>query len=225
MAVLRSLTRGPASAAAKAATALGIADPAPEADRLAQLQGAADSAAGNLQAAREDLELAHFELEEGAPDRILATEQALHLAEQTFQRAQRALQAYHAVRDKAATADAVKARKAAWARAEELAQNRVAAAGRLAECLRAAGEQYKELVRLGPEIYNAIPADVRWTGGPASYRLSAGNTAGVVGVDLVKAGLPDAVQVSPSMLDQYPSIADIAASNLDMVRLQRSEDK
>lgn len=228
MTVLRNLARGAASAAAKVARpiadAFGIPEPTPDVDRLAQLQAAIDAAALAVNEAREDLELAYLESEEGAPNRIPAAENALQAAEATLERCQMALNAQRTVRDRRAVEDARKGRRETWRKAEELAQDRVAAAGKLADALRAAGKHYQDFVRLGIDAYNAIPQSVRWPGGPSSYRLGVGDCVGLVGIDVQRAGLPDGAHISPSMLDQYPSVLEVAESTAAMIRQQHAED-
>src|SRR6266850_309504 len=104
MDVLRNLARGAASAAAKVAKpiadAFSIPEPTPEVDRLAQLSSAVDAATLNVQSAREDLELAYLEREEGAGDRIAAAEDVLRVAEARLERCQLALKAQRTVRER-----------------------------------------------------------------------------------------------------------------------------
>jgi hypothetical protein len=198
-------------------------DPEPTLDREAQLEVEVGAALAAKTAAVTDVEVAYLEEAEGGPDRIANAEATLQAAEVRLTRAQRTLEAHRSIAAKRASEAARSSRAASWKHAERLAQDRVVAAGRLAASLRVAGENYAELVRLGLAAYNEMPAAGR--GGPSTYRLSPGDVAAVVGIDLLRAGLPDGAKISTSMLSQYPGIAEIVASSLDMIRLARRDDE
>lgn len=217
MGVLENI-RGKAKALADVA---GIE--APE-DRATRLQTELDAATRTLVDSRSDLELAHLELEEGAADRIAAAEATLEQAEKDFNRARRAREAARTVSERRQVEKAKKDRAAAWRRAEDLAGERIVAASKLAECLRAAGEHYQTVIRLGLDIYSVIPAGAQWQGGPSAYKLSEGDAAAVLGIELQRYGLPQASRIPASMVSGYPTLAQIAESTVASIRQQCGED-
>lgn len=108
-------------------------------------------------------------------------------------------------------------------KAEQIARDRTAVANKLANCLQEAGEHYKKLQNLGLEAYNEIPHP--WPGGPASYRLGPSDCDAFIGIEMQRFGLPKGINVSPSMLDQYPGVAKVAKDSADMIRQQAVDEE
>lgn len=205
---------------------IGVPPLAKGIDRIPQLEAAiadSDIVIADAEEAKELALLAVEDGERGARERLAAAQAELDRVRKARDEVLDALRVARRVADRRVDEQDRKARAAAWKDAVRLAEERVATAGKLAEALHAAGEHYAALVRLGIEAYNAMPA--RTPGGPSMYRLSAGDATAVVGIDVLRAGLPDGAQISPSMLSQYPGIAEVAASSLDMIRLARREDE
>jgi hypothetical protein len=204
---------------------VGVPQPAKGVDRIPQLESAlaeSDVVIADAQEAKELALLAVEDGERGARERLAATQGELEAAKRAKDEILDALRVARRLADRRATEVARKARTASWKEAERLAQERVVAAGKLADALRAAGECYAELVRLGIATFDAMP--VR-SGGHSAYRLSRVDVAAIAGIDMLRAGLPDPARISPSMLDQYPGITEVAASGLDLVQLARREDE
>jgi hypothetical protein len=204
---------------------IGVPQPTKGVDRIPQLEAAVAAADVVIADAEEGKELALLAVEDddvGARERLAAAQGELEAARRVKDEVQDALRVARRVADRRASEAAKKARAASWEQAEDLARERVSVADRLGETLRVAGELYAELTRLGLESYSAMP--VR-SGSPSTYRLSPGDAAAVVGLDLRRVGLPDTAKVSPSMLSQYPSVVEVAASTLEHIKLVRREDE
>lgn len=110
-----------------------------------------------------------------------------------------------------------------WRAAEKIARDRAVIASKIADCLRQAGEHYAKFVKLGLEAYAEIPKP--WPGGPAAYRLGPTDCDGVIGIEMQRFGLPKGVNVSPSMLDQYPGVAKVAEDSADAIRQQPIDEE
>lgn len=158
MGVLRSLTRGMAGAAKVVLG--GIPAPDPAVDRLEQLQSAVDAAAMAVRAAGDDLELAHFELEEGAADRLAPAEVILQAAEQTLGRCQRQLAAQTTVRQQQATVEAAAQRAEAMAGLAKLVKDREAAGKQIEAALDELAAGVKALAEIDAQVA-AVPTSIR----------------------------------------------------------------
>lgn len=212
----------------KAKAYLGVPKPDKEVDRIPQLESAVVEAVAAEADAAEAKELALLSAEDGergAPERLAAATLELDAAKKAKDEIMDVLRVARRVAERRAVEAAEKARIAAWREAERLLEARCAAADKLTKSLRSAGEHYEDLVRLGIEAHALIPRSARSYGGPSAYRLGPGDAAAVVGIDVLRAKLPDVARISPSMLPQYPGVADLARSSLDLIRLQRRDDE
>jgi hypothetical protein len=205
---------------------IGVPQLAKGVDRVQQLEAAladSDIAVVDAHEAKELALLAVEDGEAGAPQRLAAAQRDLEQVQQARVGIQDALRAARLLADRRVAKETGKTRTAAWRQAERLAEERVTTAGKLAEALRIAGEHYAELVRLGHAAYDHMPA--RIPGGPSMYRLASGDVAAVVGIDVLRAGLPDGARISLSLLSQYPGSVEVAESSLELIRLARREDE
>jgi hypothetical protein len=222
MAVLKSLMARGIDAVREVITPTPGAIPAPMPDRGAQLQNDEAKAASALRAAKDDLELAYVEREEGLPDRTKIAEEGTQAAEQAFNRAAMATAAYRRITSDKDIAAAKQARIAAWDKAEELANRRIELAKKLTAQLTNAGAALKELLAITDQTYNLMP--VKAQGGPGSYRLGTGDTESRVGIEIIKANLPIPPGLGGSALLSFPSLESVCADAATCVRLAREAD-
>jgi len=196
----------------------------PVLDRKSQLEVELGASTAAVQAAVEDLELAHMQFAEGGEDRIEAAEQMLRQVEQGKDRCRRALDAYLRVADRKAVEGVQKARADAWKRAEQLASDRVVEAQALIEHLQRAGEIYTGLIESGYKVHQIIPAKPHGAP-PSNYQLSETPLEHGVNVNLARAGLPGAMSATSSLLSGYADVVKVVEGALSCVRSARHIDE
>jgi len=191
-------------------------------ERRALLEINVGTATAAWSAALDDVEQAYLEKESGGLDRTTDATAILHRAEWDREKAQRTLDAHIRVAEKQ-HAEMLKAcRAASWQGAVELAEMRIADAKKLAELVHQAGTIYEGLISSGYRVHQSMPGT---SGPPSNHLLSESSLAGGLAVDIAKAGLPDQLRVSPSVLDQYPDVVKVVTGALSCVEAARRIDE